>query len=149
MENRSDGFTAIGERYAGYAVYDNAGSKIGKVNDLFLGEDDTPENIGVKIGFLGTRSTIIPMEAATIDESGGTITVSADKETAKNGPSFDDDRRITPEYEDDVRSYYGLGAATGGGEDRGSYGEHGARTARGTPAPAPPAPPPPAPSARA
>ena len=29
MENRSDGFTAIEDRYAGYAVYDNAGSKIG------------------------------------------------------------------------------------------------------------------------
>jgi uncharacterized protein (TIGR02271 family) len=110
-ETRSDGFTAIEDRYAGYTVYDNAGSKIGKVDDLFLDENDQPEYIGVKTGLLGTSSTLIPMELATTDESAGTITVSTDKETAKNGPSFDDDREITPEYENEVRSYYGLGAA--------------------------------------
>ncbi len=43
MENRSDGFTAIEDQYAGYTVYDNAGSKIGKVDDLFLDENDQPE----------------------------------------------------------------------------------------------------------
>ncbi len=71
------------------------------------------------MGFLGTSSTLIPMEMATVDESAGTITVSTDKETAQNGPAFDDDREITPEYENEVRSYYGLGTATGT-EDRGS-----------------------------
>jgi uncharacterized protein (TIGR02271 family) len=118
MENRSDGFTAIEDRYAGYTVYDNAGSKIGKVDDLFLDENDSPEYIGVKMGFLGTKSTLIPMEAATVDESAGAITVSSDGETVKNGPAFDDDREITAEYENEVRSYYGLGASSG---DTGSY----------------------------
>jgi uncharacterized protein (TIGR02271 family) len=118
MENRSDGFTAIEDRYAGYTVYDNAGSKIGKVDDLFLDESDQPEYIGVKMGFLGTKSTLIPMDAATVDESAGTITVSSDSDTVKNGPAFDDDREITPEYENEVRSYYGLGASSG---STGSY----------------------------
>ena len=132
MENRSDGFTAIEDQYAGYTVYDNAGSKIGKVDDLFLDENDQPEYIGVKMGFLGTKSTLIPMEIATTDESAGTITVSTDKETAKNGPSFDDDREITPEYENEVRSYYGLGAASGASEDRGSYGAYDGHSGAGT-----------------
>jgi len=132
MEGRSDGFTAVEDRYAGYTVYDNAGSKVGKVDDLFLDENDNPEYIGVKMGFLGTRSTLIPMEVATVDESSGAINLSTDKETAKNGPSFDDDREITPEYEDEVRSYYGLGAAAGGGE-RGSYGDYeGGHSGAGT-----------------
>src|SRR4028119_2274447 len=115
MEGRSDGFTAIEDQYAGYTVYDNAGSKIGKVDDLFLDENDSPEYVGVKMGLLGTSSTLIPMEMATVDESAGSITVSTDKETAKNGPAFDDDQEITPEYENEVRSFYGLGAATGSG----------------------------------
>jgi uncharacterized protein (TIGR02271 family) len=119
MENRSDGFTAIEDRYAGYTVYDNDGSKIGKVDDLFLDENDSPEYIGVKMGLLGTSSTLIPMELATTDESAGTITVSTDKETAKNGPAFNDDHEITPEYENEVRSYYGLGAAQA--QSTGSY----------------------------
>ncbi|CAA9456641.1 MAG: hypothetical protein AVDCRST_MAG02-2381 [uncultured Rubrobacteraceae bacterium] len=120
MENRSDGYTAIEDRYAGYTVVDQDGSKIGKVDDLFLDESDNPEYFGVKMGFLGTRSTLIPADITTTDEANNTITVSTDKETAKNGPAFDDDREITPEYENEVRSYYGLGAATGSG----SYGDY-------------------------
>ncbi|HEV2091843.1 MAG TPA: PRC and DUF2382 domain-containing protein [Rubrobacter sp.] len=119
-ETRTDGFTAVEDRFAGYTVYDQADQKIGKVDDLFLDENDSPEYVGVKMGFLGTSSTLIPMELATTDESSGSITVSTDKETAKNGPAFDDDREITPEYEDEVRSYYGLGAA----QSSGSYGEY-------------------------
>src|SRR4028119_58536 len=119
MEGRSDGFTAIEDQYSGYTVYDNAGSKIGKVDDLFLDENDSPEYVGVKMGLLGTSSTLIPIGVATTDESAGTITVSTDKETVKNGPSFDDDREITPEYENEVRSYYGLGAAQA--QSTGSY----------------------------
>jgi hypothetical protein len=32
----------VEDRFAGYTVYDNAGSKIGKVDDLFLDENDSP-----------------------------------------------------------------------------------------------------------
>ena len=126
MENRSDGFTAIEDRYAGYTVYDNDGDKIGKVDDLFLDEQDQPEYFGVKMGFLGTSSTLIPADIATTDEANGSISVSSDKETVKNGPSFNDDREITPEYENEVRSYYGLGAANGHGSYGDYYGDEGA-----------------------
>ena len=122
MENRSDGFTAVEDRYAGYTVYDRDGDKIGKVDDLFLDENDTPEYFGVKMGFLGTRSTLIPAEITSTDESNQSITVSSDKDTVKNGPTFDDDREITPEYEREVLGYYGVDRATGDGN--GSYGEY-------------------------
>ena len=59
MEERSDRFTAIEDRYAGYTVYDLDGDKIGRVDDLFVDENDQPEYIGVKMGLLGTRSTLI------------------------------------------------------------------------------------------
>jgi uncharacterized protein (TIGR02271 family) len=109
MEERSDRFTAIEDQYAGYEVYDQVGEKIGKVDDLFVDESDQPEYIGVKMGFLGTRSTLIPWEAvSSTDEEGRAITVATDKATAKNGPVFDDDREITPEFENEVYSYYGL-----------------------------------------
>jgi hypothetical protein len=60
MEERGDRFTAIEDRYAGYTVYDPDGDKIGKVDDLLVDENDQPEYIGVKMGLLGTRSTLIP-----------------------------------------------------------------------------------------
>ena len=119
-EERTDGFSAFEDRFAGYEVYDQAGEKIGKVDDLFVDESDQPKYIGVKMGFLGTRSTLIPWQLATVDEASGRIDVSVDKETAKNGPTFDDDREITPEFESEVYSYYGLQRASAT-EDPGAY----------------------------
>ena len=121
MEERSDRFTALEDRFAGYAVYDPAGEKIGKVDDLFVDQSDEPEYIGVKMGFLGTRSTLIPWDAvSTADDEGRTITVDIDKEKAKNGPTFDDDREITPEFEEEVYSYYGL-SRSASTEESGAY----------------------------
>jgi uncharacterized protein (TIGR02271 family) len=107
-EERSDRFTAIEDRFAGYTVYDQNYDKIGKVDDLFVDENDQPEYIGVKMGFLGTRSTLIPMDLARVNDERQLIEVAADKETVKDGPTFDDDREITPDFEIEVYSYFGL-----------------------------------------
>jgi uncharacterized protein (TIGR02271 family) len=120
-EGRSDRFTALEDRFAGYEVYDEAGEKIGKVDDLFVDETDSPEYIGVKMGFLGMSSTLIPWEAvSSTDDEGKAITVATDKATTKNGPTFDDDRDITPEFENEVYSYYGL-QRTSSTEESGAY----------------------------
>src|SRR5215211_2225364 len=111
-EHRSDRFTAVEGQYAGYTVVDQSGEKIGKVDDLFLDESDQPEYIGVKMGFLGTRSTLIPFEMVRVNDARQTIKVAADKETLKNGPTFDDEREITPAFENEVYSYYGLQRAS-------------------------------------
>jgi uncharacterized protein (TIGR02271 family) len=123
MEERTDRFTAIEDQYAGYEVYDPNGEKIGKVDDLFVDENDQPEYLGVKMGFLGTKSTLIPWEIVSADEEGHRIEVSVEKGKAKDGPAFDDDREITPEYENEVRSYYGLQGMQGS-EQQGAYGEY-------------------------
>jgi len=129
MEERSDRFTAVEDRFAGYTVYDQADQKIGKVDDLFVDESDQPEYIGVKTGFLGTSSTLIPFQMATVDDERQALVVSTDKDTAKNGPAFDDDREITPEFENEVYSYYGL-QQTGSSEERGSYSEYSGGSGR-------------------
>ena len=123
MEERSDRFTAIEDRFSGYEVYDHSGQKIGKVDDLFVDENDQPEYIGVKMGFLGTRSTLIPMDLVTVDDSAGRLVVSSDNDTVKNGPTFDDDREITPEFESEVHSYYGLQRAQST-EEPAAYGAY-------------------------
>jgi hypothetical protein len=106
---RTDKFTEeVAHRFAGYTVYDQDYEKIGNVDDLFLDESDHPEYIGVKMGFLGTRTTLIPFQMARVNDARQVIKVAADKETLKNGPTFDDDREITPEFENEVYSYYGL-----------------------------------------
>jgi len=59
----------------------------------------------------------------TTDDEGRRIIVSVDKARAKDGPTFDDDRDITPDFENEVHSYYGLQASQGSVE-RGAYGEY-------------------------
>jgi len=125
MENRSDRFTGIEDQYAGYEVYDPNGEKIGKVDDLFINESDQPEYIGVKMGFLGLEGTsLIPWELTRVDEQGDRIEVSVDKAQVKEGPSFNDDEDITPDYEERVYSHYGLQRAQTNGEQRGAYGAY-------------------------
>ena len=124
-ETRTDGFTALEDGFAGYTVYDSNHEKIGKVDDLFMDGNDRPEYIGVKMGFLGTHTTLIPFEMATVDEERKTIVLSTDKETAKNGPTFDDDREITPAFEIEVYSYYGFQRPSTI-EQSGTYAAHSA-----------------------
>jgi PRC-barrel domain len=110
---RTDKFTEeVAHRFAGYTVYDQDYEKIGNVDDLFLDQSDHPEYIGVKMGFLGTRTTLIPFQMARVNDARQIIEVAADKETLKNGPTFDDDREITPQFENEVYSYYGLQRAS-------------------------------------
>ena len=126
-ETRTDGFTEVEDRFAGYTVYDHTDQKIGKVDDLFVDGNEHPEYIGVKMGFLGTRSTLIPFQMATVDEEHQAIVVSTDKDTAKNGPTFDDDGEITPEFENQVYSYYGLQRASTT-EESGAYADYSETT---------------------
>ncbi len=122
-QERTDRFAAVEDEYAGYTARDPNGEKIGKVDDLFLDENDQPEYLGVKMGFFGTSSTLVPLDACTVDKSQGFIEVNQPKQTVKDAPNFDDDSQITPEYERQVREYYGLGVHEGT-KDRGSYGAY-------------------------
>jgi sporulation protein YlmC with PRC-barrel domain len=105
-----DRLRELEEKYEDYKVYDNQGEKIGKVDDLFVDETDREEYIGVKMGFLGLKSTLIPMEIVRVNEGERTIEVSESKNHVRNAPSFDDD-------EDRIRSHFGLespGSSEGG-----------------------------------
>ncbi|HSK99552.1 MAG TPA: PRC-barrel domain-containing protein [Rubrobacteraceae bacterium] len=118
------------DKYEGYTVYDNRGDKIGKVDDLFVDEADNEEYIGVKMGFLGRKSTLIPTEIVRVNEADRRVEVSESKNNVKNAPSFDDDEDITPDYEERIRSHFGLGASESSGR-RGSYGAYSGSSSAG------------------
>ena len=119
---RNDRFREVEEMYDGYQVNDRDGEKIGKVDDLFVDEDDKAEYIGVKMGLLGMNSTLVPMDICRVDDDDQTITVSAEKSHVQDGPDFDDDEAITPDFENRVREHYDLDRVEDG--DRGSYGSY-------------------------
>ena len=107
-QSRGDQSQGPGSAYKGYTVYDQHYEKVGKVDDLFVDENDQPEYIGVKMGLLGTKSTLIPIELVRVNDRRHLVEIAADEETIKHAPTFNDDKDITPEYEHGVYGYFGL-----------------------------------------
>ena len=97
----------FGTDFADYSVYDTYYEKIGKVDDLFVDGNDQPQYIGLKMGFLGTRSTLIPVELARVNDGRRLVELAVGKDVVEEGPTFSDDREITPEFEQRVLNYYG------------------------------------------
>src|SRR5215208_8246820 len=87
---RREESTLIEDLYSEYTVYDTHYEKIGKIDDLFVDENDQPEYLGVKMGFLGTMTTLIPADIVRVNDKRRLVEVAADKETVKNGPTFSD-----------------------------------------------------------
>ncbi len=104
----TDPFAGLKEDSGEYTVYDSHYEKIGKVDDLVLGKDDRVLYVGVKMGFLGTSSTLVPVEIIRVNDRRQLIEVSEPAETVKHAPHFGRNEDLTPELENHVRTYFGL-----------------------------------------
>ena len=58
----------VSKRGVGYAVYDPMGQKIGRAERVFVNWDQEPEYVRVRIGLIGWRSVLIPVQFAEIDD---------------------------------------------------------------------------------
>src|SRR3954452_17733121 len=107
--DRDQRLKELNDKYEDYAIYDNAGEKIGKVDDVFIDEIDREEYIGVKMGLFGlSGTTLIPMEIACIDQQERRIEVGAFKAQAKDAPHYHDDDDIDHEFAAKIREHFGL-----------------------------------------
>ena len=52
---------------AGYGVRDPRGRKIGRLRRLFLNESGGPEYAEIKVGLLGMKTVLIPLQSVTVD----------------------------------------------------------------------------------
>ena len=79
--------------------------------------------MGVKTGFLGTKSTLITWQIVEVRDGEKRLVVAPDKDAVKSVPAFDDERELTPEDESEIHPCYGL-EGTQASDDRGRYGAH-------------------------
>ncbi len=94
------------DQLRGAPVYDSAGDKIGKVEEIFYDEDTNhPEWIGIRTGFFGTKRVLVPVAGSSL--SGDAVTVPYNKDQVKDSPDIDSDE-IAVETERELYSYYGL-----------------------------------------
>ncbi len=90
----------------GAPVYDDAGEKIGSVEEIFYDNDSgQPRWIGIGTGFLGTKRVLVPLESAQLDDDG--LRVPYEKSLVKDSPDIDSDE-ISEQTEQELYSYYRL-----------------------------------------
>ena len=76
LDERSHASTARwadAKRCAGYAVYDPVGQKIGSAEEAFVNGEGDPVYVRVKIGFLFSRTVLIPVQFVETDEEKKTL----------------------------------------------------------------------------
>jgi uncharacterized protein (TIGR02271 family) len=98
-------------RVIGQDVYDESGSKIGSASEVYL-DDETgqPEWLTVRTGLFGTKESFVPIRDADLTNDGLRVPVSKDR--VKDAPKIDTDGHLSPQEEQELYRYYGLGADT-------------------------------------
>lgn len=64
----SDGRFATPEEYVGYEVLDARYQRIGSVEEILVNAGNEPEYVRVRIGLLGLRSVLIPVQTLWVSE---------------------------------------------------------------------------------
>ncbi len=98
----------VAQTIVGYTAFDSAGSKIGKIAQIYF-DDDTSEPawITVSTGLFGTKQSFVPLANATVghDEN---VTVGYTKDQISDAPRVDGDEHLSVDEENDLYRYYGL-----------------------------------------
>ncbi len=99
------------DRVIGRDVYDESGNKIGSASEVYL-DDQTgePEWVTVKTGLFGTKESFVPIRDADLTDDGVRVRVSKDK--VKDAPKIDTDGHLSPQEEEELYRYYGLGGGS-------------------------------------
>ncbi|WP_139206967.1 PRC-barrel domain-containing protein, partial [Geodermatophilus poikilotrophus] len=98
-------------RVVGQDIYDADGDKIGKVSEVYL-DDETgrPEWATVHTGLFGTKETFVPLAQAEL--SGEGLRLPLGRAQVKDAPKVDTDGHLSPQEEQELYRYYGLGSGT-------------------------------------
>jgi len=96
------------DRVIGADVYDADGTKIGTASEVFLDDQSgDPEWVTVKTGLLGTKETFVPIRDAELTGDG--LRVPVTKAQVKDAPKIDTDGHLSPQEEEELYRYYGVG----------------------------------------
>jgi uncharacterized protein (TIGR02271 family) len=84
------------------------GSKIGAIGQVYL-DDQTgdPSWVTAKTGLFGTSQSFVTLDGASLQ--GRDIQVAYDEAKVKGAPRVDDDGALSPQEEDELYRYYGVG----------------------------------------
>jgi uncharacterized protein (TIGR02271 family) len=95
-------------RVIGKDVYDASGEKIGSASEVYLDDQSgQPEWVTVRTGLFGTKESFVPIRDADLTDDGVRVPVS--KTQVKDAPKIDAEGHLSPQEEQELYRYYGLG----------------------------------------
>ncbi|MCT1829933.1 PRC and DUF2382 domain-containing protein [Brevibacterium luteolum] len=111
------------DRLRGSDLYDQTGSKIGSIGEVYL-DDQTnePAFVTVNTGLFGMNETFVPYQSVTRD--GDNLVAPFEKSFVKDAPNIAADGSLTPEEEEEIFRYYQLDSGTGRDRDRDGVRDH-------------------------
>ena len=116
MPNTTEAYDARGR-----TLVDEAGEKIGKVDELYYDQEGgQPEWALVNTGLFGTKKTFVPIRSA--NPTGEDLQVPVSKAQVKDAPRVDADQELSEEEERRLFEHYGV-----------PYTSEGSTTAQGAP----------------
>jgi uncharacterized protein (TIGR02271 family) len=100
------------DQVQGSDAYGSDGSKIGRVGQIYLDDQSgQPAWATVNTGLFGTSESFVPLAEASF--SGDRLSVPFDKDKVKGAPSVSEDGHLSPEEEQRLYEYYGMGYSSG------------------------------------
>jgi uncharacterized protein (TIGR02271 family) len=100
------------DQVQGSTAYGSDGEKIGSVGQIYLDDQSgQPAWVTVNTGLFGTSESFVPLSEASF--SGDRLTVPYDKDKIKNAPNVSEDGHLSPEEEQALYDYYGMGYSSG------------------------------------
>lgn len=63
------------EEYAGYALLDASGRKMGRIGEVFVNGSGEPEYARVKTGLLRSKTMIMPVSSIAVDDQRRALTL--------------------------------------------------------------------------
>jgi uncharacterized protein (TIGR02271 family) len=112
--------------FRGQDLTDNSGSKIGKIEEIYLDTDtNEPEWALITTGLFGIKQTFVPIRDAS--ETEGSLQVPFTKDDVKAAPKVDPDGQLSQTEEAELYRHYGMSYSesdsdTGLGEGSGVAG---------------------------
>jgi sporulation protein YlmC with PRC-barrel domain len=92
--------------WRGRTVVDRDGERIGTLDELYLDERDEPAWATVRAGFLGRRSSLVPL--SEVRPVGEELEIPFDRQRVEDAPAIEPSEQVDDEDADRLRRHYGL-----------------------------------------
>jgi stress response protein YsnF len=94
----------------GGTAYDADGGKLGTVEHFFVDDrTGTPSWVAVTTGLFGTRTSLVPVQSAALED--GRLVLPVTKDAVRAAPAVGEGGHLSPDDEAQLRRHYGLEVA--------------------------------------